>query len=159
MARIEELLALRASQYQKTVDLYDGKSATLYEGVSELARLRYTKESEEKEMEELESRLFRLQSIDEIHIEIDVLQTSENGIMALKERLYKLNGRLAMARKHSKDLDLEFNVIKPKLIEIKNLYALRERESQRKDHLDFEISRHKQGIEQRIREKKDTILA
>jgi len=64
-----------------------------------------------------------------------------------------------MARKQSKDLDLEFNVIKPKLLEIKNLYALRERETQRKDHLEFEISRHKQGIAQRIIEKKDTILA
>ena len=64
-----------------------------------------------------------------------------------------------MARKQSKDLDLEFNVIKPKLVEIKNLYGLRERESQRKDHFDFEISRHRQGIEQRINDKKDTILA
>ena len=62
---------------------------------------------------------------------------------ALKERLFKLNGRLAMARKKAKDLDLEFNVIKPKLIEIKNLYGLRERENQRKEHLDFEISRHR----------------
>ena len=40
-----------------------------------------------------------------------------------------LNGRLAMARKQAKELDLEFNVIKPKLIEIKNLYGLREREN------------------------------
>ena len=64
-----------------------------------------------------------------------------------------------MARKQSKDLDLEFNVIKPKLLEIKNLYGFRERETQRKDHLEFEISRHRQGIEQRIRGKKDTILA
>lgn len=64
-----------------------------------------------------------------------------------------------MARKQSKELDLEFNAIKPKLVEIKNLYGLREQESQRKDHLEFEISRHKQGISQRIKDKKDTILA
>ena len=94
-----------------------------------------------------------------MHIEIDVLQNTPNGINQLKERLYKLNGRLAMARKQSKELDLEFNVIKPKLIEIKNLYGLKERENQRKDHLEFELSRHRQGIEQRIRGKKDTILA
>ena len=34
-----------------------------------------------------------------------------------------------MARKQSKELDLEFNVIKPKLLEIKNLYGLKERET------------------------------
>ena len=45
------------------------------------------------------------------------------------------------------------------MVEIKNLYGLRDREEQRKEHLEFEISRHRQGIEQRIREKKDTILA
>ena len=102
-------------------------------------------------MEALEARLFRLQSIDEIHIEIDVLQSTPNGVNTLRERLYKLNGRLAMARKQSKDLDLEFNVIKPKLVEIKNLYNLRSRETEKQEHLDFEISRHRQGIEQRIR--------
>ena len=64
-----------------------------------------------------------------------------------------------MSRKQSKDLDLEFNVIKPKLVEIKNLYGMREREVQRRETLDFEISRHRQGIEQRIKDKKDTILA
>ena len=101
-------MALRSSQYQRTVDIYDNKTAKLTDIATELARLRVIKDAEEKEIEALESRLFRLQSIDEIHIEIDVLQTSDNGVKALKERLYKLNGRLAMARKQAKDLDLEF---------------------------------------------------
>lgn len=87
------------------------------------------KDVEEREIEQLEARLFRLQNIDEIHIEIDVLQNTEQGVDQLRQRLYKLNGRLAMARKQSKDLDLEFNAIKPKLFELKNLYALRERET------------------------------
>ena len=55
-----------------------------------LAHLRQIKQEEEKEMEVLEARLFRLQNIDEIHIEIDVLQNSANGVKTLKERLYKL---------------------------------------------------------------------
>ena len=55
-----------------------------------LAYLRQIKADEEKELEQLEARLFRLQNIDEIHIEIDVLQNSASGIMTLKERLYKL---------------------------------------------------------------------
>ena len=79
--------------------MYDAKSAKLHDTATELARLRIIKEEEEKEFEELEARLFRLQSIDEIHIEIDVLQGSANGVNQLRERLYKLNGRLAMARK------------------------------------------------------------
>ena len=48
-----------------------------------------------------------------------------------------------MARKQAKELDLEFNAIKPKLVELKNLYALREQETQRRDQLLFEISRHR----------------
>ena len=73
MARVEELLALRSSQWQRTVEVYDAKSAKLQETVTKLSRLRVIKESEEREMEALEARLFRLQNIDEIHIEIDVL--------------------------------------------------------------------------------------
>ena len=63
-----------------------------------------------------------------------------------------------MAKKHAKELDLEFNVIKPKLQEIKNLYMLKDREVQRQEQIDFELSRHQSGIEQRIKHKKDTIL-
>ena len=101
LARVEEILTLRSNQYARTVELYDLKSSKLSDAAIELARLRNLKESEEKEMESLEARLFRMQNIDEINIEIDVLQTSDNGVMQLKERLYKLNGRLAMARKQA----------------------------------------------------------
>ena len=52
-----------------------------------------------------------------------------------------------MAKKHAKELDLEFNVIKPKLQEIKNLYMLKDREVQRQEQIDFELSRHQSGIE------------
>ena len=45
-----------------------------------LAYLRNLRDEEQKEIEQLEARLFRLQNIDEIHIEIDVLQNSPNGI-------------------------------------------------------------------------------
>ena len=55
------------------MELYDAKTAKLSESATELARLRVLKEAEEREIEQLEARLFRLQSIDEIHIEIDVL--------------------------------------------------------------------------------------
>ena len=38
-----------------------------------------------------------------------------------------------MAKKQAKELDLEFNVIRPKLQEIKNLYLLKDRETQRQE--------------------------
>ena len=63
-----------------------------------------------------------------------------------------------MAKKNAKALDQEFIVIKPKLQEIKNLYVLKDRETQRQEQIDFELSRHQSGIEQRIKHKKDTIL-
>ena len=73
LARVEELLALRSSQWRRTIELYDAKQEKLSESATELARLRVIKEAEEREIEQLEARLFRLQSIEEIHIEIDVL--------------------------------------------------------------------------------------
>ena len=66
-------MTLRSAQWKRTVELYDAKTAKLSESATELARLRVLKEAEEREIEQLEARLFRLQSIDEIHIEIDVL--------------------------------------------------------------------------------------
>ena len=60
LTRVEELLALRSSQWQRTVELYDFKSEKLHDSATELARLRVYKEAEEREMEDLEARLFRL---------------------------------------------------------------------------------------------------
>lgn len=73
MTRVEELLTLRSSQWQRTIEHYDSKTAKLADTATELARLRVLKEAEDHEIEALEARLFRLQNIDEIHIEIDVL--------------------------------------------------------------------------------------
>jgi len=57
---VEELLALRSQQWQRTVEIYDSKTAKLGDTATELARLRVLKEAEEKEIESLEGRLFRL---------------------------------------------------------------------------------------------------
>ena len=60
LARVEELLALRSSQWQRTVEMYDRKTAKLHDAATELARLRMIKEEEDQEIEALEARLFRL---------------------------------------------------------------------------------------------------
>ena len=49
-----------------------------------------------------------MQNIDEVHIEIDLLQGTEQGVQTLRERLYKLSARLALARKHAKELENDF---------------------------------------------------
>ena len=60
LARIEELLTLRSNQWQRTVEASDLKSAELQDLAIELAKLRAIKEQEEREMEALEARLYRL---------------------------------------------------------------------------------------------------
>ena len=42
------------------MELYDAKSEKLHDSATELARMRVYKEAEEREMEALEARLFRL---------------------------------------------------------------------------------------------------
>lgn len=60
LARVEELLSLRSKQWERTVELYDAKTARLSDEATELARLRVIKEAEEREIEALEAKLFRL---------------------------------------------------------------------------------------------------
>lgn len=60
LARVEEILTLRTSQYQRTVELYDLKTQKVSDAATELARLRVLKQVEEREMEAAEARLFRL---------------------------------------------------------------------------------------------------
>ena len=66
--------------------MYDAKSAKLQETVTKLSRLRVIKESEEREMEALEARLFRLQNIDEIQ-DVDLYLAKRAPLIALADEI------------------------------------------------------------------------
>ena len=57
---MEELLSLRSKQWERTVELYDAKTSNLSDAATELASLRVIKDAEEREIEALEAKLFRL---------------------------------------------------------------------------------------------------
>ena len=97
----------------------------------DLAQLRMAKQKEEANLNELAQKLFRAQNVDELHIEIDLLQTTPQGILTLKERLYQLKARYAVEKNQAKQLDSEFEKIKPKLKELRNLMELQQREQDR----------------------------
>jgi hypothetical protein len=108
----------------------------------DLAQMRQIKEREEKLLEELSQRLYRAQNVDELHIEIDVLAQTPNGVHTLKERLYKLKARFALAKNHAKKLDQDFEEMKPKLKELRTLMELQQKEEEKDQVLQFELSRY-----------------
>lgn len=124
----------------------------------DLAQLRQIKEREEAMLQDLSERLFRAQNVDELHIEIDLLQDTPQGIQTLKERLYQLKARHAVEKNQAKQLDSEFEKIKPKLKELRNLMEMQQREQDRQQMLEFEISRY-EAIHARIKEKKHILLS
>lgn len=78
------------------LETYDKRTEQLSELAVDLAQLRSLKESETAKTDRVRDRVQRLQNVDELHIEIDVLSTSPNGIHQLKERLQKIRHRLAL---------------------------------------------------------------
>ena len=124
----------------------------------DLVQLRQQKDRAEANLKELAEKLYRAQNVDELHIEIDLLQNTPPGIQTLKERLYQLKARHAVEKNQAKVLDSEFEKIKPKLKELRNLMEMQQREQDRQQMLEFEISRL-EPIHNRISEKKQTLLS
>lgn len=55
--------------------------------------------------------------------------------------MYQLQARHAIEKTNAKNLNLEFEKIKPKLKELRNLMEMQQREQDRQEMLEFEISR------------------
>ena len=62
-------------------------------------------------------KLEYLQSVDEVHIEFDVLSSSEEGLNQLKEKMVKIVARMQTEEKRYKELQAEYLALK-KYIEI-----------------------------------------
>jgi len=79
----------------------------------DLAYLRNTSDDLIQENEKMVRRIAHLQNVDEVHIEIDVLAQSPQGVNALKEKYAKLMNRFEMERKRYDALEKEYFKIEP----------------------------------------------
>lgn len=74
LAQVEDLLKNRGEQLDKILKTGDKKANQLSELAVDLAHLRQLKDQEEALVNKIADKLFKLQNVDELHIEIDVLQ-------------------------------------------------------------------------------------
>ena len=73
LSQIEELLKQRSKDLTKALETYDKRTEQLSELAVDLAQLRSIKTREANSLNLIKDKVFRLQNVDEIHIEIDVL--------------------------------------------------------------------------------------
>ncbi|CDW82949.1 UNKNOWN [Stylonychia lemnae] len=97
-------------------------------------------------------------NVDEVHIEIDVLAQTPQGINTLKERYVKLMNRFELERKRYDALEKEYFKIEPSLQQIKKLKTQIEEVQRASEDLEFHLARYK-DLANRIKAQKETILS
>ena len=88
-------------------------------------------------------RIQILQNVEEVHIEIDVLSQTQQGINTLKEKYAKLLMRYELERKRYDGLEKEYFKIEPGLTQIKKLKTQIEEVKKASDELEFHFNRYK----------------
>lgn len=81
----------------------------------DLAMLRKSKEEMDKTNQKLLHELNKRQNVDDIHIQIDVLSTTPQGVAQLKEKYAKLIAKFYIERNRHEDLEDEYQKLKPEL--------------------------------------------
>ena len=119
LSQIEDLLKLRSQDLTKALETLDRRTEQLSELAVDLAQLRSSKTREANSLSQIKEQVSRLQNVDEIHIEIDVLCQTPAGVAQLKERLHKLRLRLALQQQTYDSLTNDFVAVKPQLSELK----------------------------------------
>ncbi len=104
----------RLTHYEKKLDEWNRAMRDL---AQDLEVLRRTKENLLAKNESMQRQLNELQSVDEVHIEFDVLSTSESGMLQLKEKMGKILARIDMEERRYKELQAEYLALK-KYVEV-----------------------------------------
>lgn len=107
----------------------------------DLSYLRKTSDDLLTENEKMQRRITYLQNVDEVHIEIDVLAQTPQGINTLKERYAKLMMRFEMERKRYDALEKEYFKIEPALQQIKKLKTQIDEVKHASEEQEFHMSR------------------
>ena len=77
--------------------------------------LRKSKEEMDETNKELNHELHKRQNVDDVHIQIDVLSTTPQGVAQLKEKYAKLIAKFYIERNRHEDLEEEYQKLKPEL--------------------------------------------
>ncbi|TNV85137.1 hypothetical protein FGO68_gene5346 [Halteria grandinella] len=156
LAKVEKLLKKKGLELDEKVRQVDERNDALRTLAVDLAFLRKQHEQLVSQNESLARSLALRQRVDEIHIEIDVLSQSPQGIMELREIFTKMGMRYEVERRKAEALELEYQKIEPQLLSIKRIKTQMEEIKKASNEVDFHQQRYKAVI-QRIQGHKETI--
>ncbi|TNV85113.1 hypothetical protein FGO68_gene6217 [Halteria grandinella] len=156
LAKVEKLLKKKGLELDEKVRQVDERNDALRTLAVDLAFLRKQHEQLVSQNESLARSLSLRQRVDEIHIEIDVLSQSPQGIMELREIFTKMGMRYEVERRKAEALEMEYQKIEPQLLSIKRIKTQMEEIKKASNEVDFHQQRYKAVI-QRIQGHKETI--
>lgn len=93
LARVEDLLGKKHDALEKQYKKIDTRNEAMRTLAVDLANLRRIHENYVGENDRIQERIRVLQNVDDVHIQIDVLSTSSQGVDQLKEKYSKAVAR------------------------------------------------------------------
>ena len=115
LAKVEDLVFKKQSELDEVMIDQDKRTDAMRSLAIDLAMLRKSKEEMEKTNQKLLHELHTRQNVDDVHIQIDVLSTTPQGVAQLKEKYAKLIAKFYIERNRHEDLEEEYTKLKPDL--------------------------------------------
>ena len=158
LGKVEALVGRKQQEMRAKMEQLDERNGAMSALAVDLAYLRKTSEELAAENERMQRRLSHLQGVDEVHIEIDVLAQTPQGVTALKERYAKLQLRFEAERKRYDALEREYFKIEPQLQRIKKLRTQIAEVKAAADTQKFHLARY-EDLAGRVEAQKETVLS
>ena len=100
-----------------------------------------------------------MQNVDEIHIEIDALSTTPQGVQTLRERYARMMDRFTKEKERGENYENEFfKKLQPSLERIQKLKSEIAKVDKASEEQEFHLERQK-DLANRIKAQKETILS
>ena len=110
---------MRGDELDSKLDMLDERNRALRTLAIDLAMLRKIHEDLVQSNEYLYSKLAGIQHVDEIHIEIDILSQSPQGLATLRERLFKMQLRYDVQTKRHEELTEKYKKVEVQILAMK----------------------------------------
>ncbi|CAI2366387.1 unnamed protein product [Moneuplotes crassus] len=138
--KIEKIAAKKQKDLDEVMGEQDKRIEAMRSLAIDLAMLRKSKEEMEDTNKKLLHELNTRQNVDDVHIQIDVLSTTPQGVAQLKEKYAKLIAKFYIERNRHEDLEEDYQKLKPQLKELektkKGIYELENAIQEQKFHGD-----------------------
>ncbi len=121
--KVETILDKKIEEYKEVMEKYDKRTEAMRGLAVDLAMLRKQKDEMEAANNVLGRKLEAIQNVNDIHIQIDVLQTTEEGTYQLREKYAKLIKKFYLEKEAHSEYEEKYQALKPKLKELETKKA------------------------------------